>query len=33
MAATDEIISQPESVIKKPQVDNGINTIGREKQK
>ena len=32
MAATDEIISQPESVIKKPQVDNGINTIGREKQ-
>ena len=32
MAGTDEIISQPESVIKKPQADNGINTIGREKQ-
>ena len=31
MAATDEIISQPESVIKKSQVDNVKNTVGREK--
>lgn len=32
MAATDKIISQPESVIEKPQIDNVINTSGREKQ-
>ena len=32
MAATDEVISQPESIIKMPQSDNVINTNGREKQ-
>ena len=32
MTATDEKISQPESVIKKPQEDNFINTSGRKKQ-
>ena len=32
MAATDKIISQPESVIEKPLLDNVINTNGREKQ-
>ena len=32
MAATDEVISQPESIIKMPQLDNVINTNGREKQ-
>lgn len=32
MAATDEIISQPNSVIKNPQVDNAINISESEKQ-
>ena len=32
MAATDEIISQPNSVIKSPQVDNAINISESEKQ-
>ena len=32
MTATDEKISQPESVIKKSQEDNFINTSGRKKQ-
>ena len=32
MAATDEIVSQPESDITKPQVDNVTNISGSEKQ-
>ena len=32
MTVTDKIISQPESVIKKLQLDNVINTSGSERQ-
>ena len=32
IAAIDEIVSQPDSFIKRPQVDTIMNTSGREKQ-